>query len=407
MKVYFVSLGCPKNLTDTEVLLGKLAASGHQIVATPKQAELIIVNTCAFLATSRAEAKKTLQELATWKKKGQCKNIYVAGCLPVWNRKFNAGRAIKYADGEIDSIHLDNYRAPRIKATPPWSAYVKIAEGCANRCSYCLIPTIRGRLRVRPVTDILLEVKALVAKGVKEIIFIAQDTTAHPDFADLLRKTAKIKGLKWVRIMYTHPAHLTDEIIEVIARNKAIVKYLDLPIQHACDKILNAMERRYTRRDLENLISKIRRRIPEVALRSTVIVGFPGEGEAEFQELLSFVRSVKFERLGAFTYQKEKGTPAEKMRGQVPEKVKLERFQKIMRAQARISREKNRKMIGQLIATIIEGGSQGRFIGRSYMDAPGIDGTVIVSSSKNLPPGKIVKVRVKKSRTYDLFGGLT
>jgi len=405
MKVYIVSLGCPKNLTDTEVLMGKLANSGYEITTSPSEAKVIIVNTCAFLKTAREEAIKVIQEMTKWKKKGKCKKLYIAGCLPRWmvrNREVSPPSQVsELVDGEIDSIGLFNCCVPRIKATPPWYAYVKIAEGCNNRCTYCLIPSIRGRLRQRKVPDIIKEVKGLAERGVKEIIYVAQDTTAHPNLANLLFKTTKIRGIRWIRLMYAHPAHLSDKVINVIARERKIVKYLDLPIQHVCDKILERMNRRYTRQDLENLILKIRRR--KIALRTSVIVGSPGEGEAEFQELLKFLRKVKFEKLGVFTYQKEEGTPASKMRGQVSEKVKTERLRKLMRVQARISRELNNKLIGKTLDIIIERAIHGGFLGRSYMDAPDIDGSVSVKA-KSTKPGEIIKAHITGGKTYDLIG---
>jgi ribosomal protein S12 methylthiotransferase len=397
MKAYFISLGCPKNLTDTEVLMGKLTAAGHEVVKTPRQADIIIINTCAFLKTARDEAIATIKEMAKWRKKG--KKLYLAGCLP----KTRDSQLVKSdIDGEIDSIGLFNYCTPRLKATPPWYAYVKIAEGCNNYCAYCLIPRIRGKLRFRPAADVIAEVKGLVKRGVKEVILIAQDTTAHPELPAILSGSARVPGLKWLRLMYAHPAHLTDQVIDLIARERKIVKYIDLPIQHACDKILKSMNRRYARLDLEKLIAKIRRR--KIALRTSVIVGFPGEGEAEFRELLDFVRWAKFERLGCFTYQREKGTPAAKMREQVSPKIKIERFQELMRAQARVTKN---NMVGTIIPVLIERGKAGRFVGRSYMDAPEIDGSVIVRAPKSIQPGEIVSVRVTKAAAYDLYGCLT
>ncbi|MCU0640678.1 MAG: 30S ribosomal protein S12 methylthiotransferase RimO [Candidatus Margulisbacteria bacterium] len=412
MKAYFISLGCPKNLTDTEVLMGKLTAAGHEVVKTPRQADMIIINTCAFLQTARDEAMTTIKEMAKWRKQG--KKVYIAGCLPKYwkpatkRRGFQSGhrdvqsQVSRLIDGEIDSIGLFNYCTPRIKATPPWYAYVKIAEGCNNYCAYCLIPRIRGKLKFRPAADVIAEVKGLAKRGVKEVIFIAQDTTAHPELPAILSGAARIAGIRWIRLMYTHPAHLTDALLDLIARERKIVKYLDLPIQHACDKILKSMNRRYTRHDLETLISKIRRR--KIALRTSVIVGFPGEGETEFRELLDFVRRVKFERLGCFTYQREKGTPAAKMRAQVSPKTKIERFQKLMRVQARVT-QKN--MIGNIIEVLVEGGKAGKFVGRSYLDAPEIDGSVIIRSRKSIQPGEIVKVRITGASAYDLCGCLT
>ncbi len=406
MKVYFVSLGCPKNLTDTDVMMGQFASSGHQITTDPREAETIIVNTCAFLKPARDEALATIKEMAKWKKKGKCKQLLVAGCLAKY---LNSSFVIRHSslslvDRWLDSITLPSACVPRVKATPPWTAYVKISEGCDNRCAYCLIPQIRGPLRHRPVNDVVKEAGELARRGVKEIILIAQDTTAHPQLAAILRKTARLKGLRWVRLMYAHPAHLTDRVLKVIAEEGKIVKYLDLPIQHADDKILKLMNRRYTRQDLENLISKIRRRIPKIALRTTVIAGFPGEGEAEFGGLLDFLGRVKFDRLGCFAFQPENGTPAAEMKGQVPEKIKSQRAKTLMRAQARIARELNKNLVGQVIEILIEGAVRGGFAGRSAMDAPEIDGKVFIKPAKSLTPGKIVRARVTRAGTYDLFG---
>jgi ribosomal protein S12 methylthiotransferase len=308
-------------------------------------------------------------------------------------------------DGIINSIGPHKCRTPRIKATPPWYAYVKIAEGCSNYCSYCLIPSIRGKVRFRKIDDILEEVKILAGKGVKEIIYVAQDTTAFPNFALLLKKTAKIRGIHWIRIMYAHPSHLSEHLLETISREKKIVKYLDLPIQHVCDSILERMNRRYKRLDLKNLIKKIREK--GVALRTSVIVGFPGESEVDFKELLHFIEEVRFERLGVFSFEKEEGTPANKMRGQVSEKRKTERFEKLMRAQARISREMNEKLVGKTFETLIEGMKGGYYFGRTALDAPEIDGQVFIKSENTLRPGEFVKVKISKAKTYDLIGSLT
>ena len=395
MKVYFVSLGCPKNLTDTEVLMGKLAASGHTIVNNPAAAEMIVVNTCAFLKSARAEAFKVIREMARWKKKGKCRKLYVAGCLP---KTRYALRITRYADGIIDSIGLFDYCTPRIKATPPWYAYVKIAEGCDNCCSYCLIPKIRGKLRTRKMSDVLQEVRGLVKRGVKEIIYVAQDTTAYPHFDKLLKATAKISGLRWIRIMYAHPEHLTDKLLKVIAAEKKIVKYLDLPIQHANDRILRRMNRRYNKEKLIRLIIKLRTRIPALTLRTTLIVGFPGEGEKEFRELVDFVRWARFDRLGVFPYFREAGTPANHLSGQVPDRVKRIRATAIMRLQARIAREKNQALVGRTIEAVVEG----KELGRSAADAPEIDNKLKLINNSN-KPGQFIKARVIKAAAHDLL----
>jgi len=400
MKVYVVSLGCPKNLTDTEVLMGKLVASGYEIINDPSEAEIIIINTCAFLRSARDEAEAVIKEMAKWKKQGKCRELYIAGCYPRWAKALKSKVLLRNIDGIIDSIGLFDYCTPRLKASPPWTAYVKIAEGCNNCCSYCLIPKIRGRLRARKLADILKEVKLLAKRGVKEIIYIAQDTTAYPNLSKLLRKTARISGIRWIRLMYAHPAHLKDDVIDVIASEKKMVKYLDLPIQHVSNHILRQMNRRYQRKDLENLIQKLRALIPGLALRTSVMVGLPGEGEKEFSELLEFVKREKFDRLGAFKYEREERTVAAKMKGQVKEKDKEERFNQLMRVQSRISKELNQRMIGNIIEVLIEG----KNYGRSYRDAPEIDGKVLVKSPKPLNPGEIIGVKIVGARTYDLIG---
>ena len=368
--------------------MGKLVASGHEIINNPTQAEMIIINTCAFIKPARDEAYRVIKEMAKHKKK-----LYVAGCLP----KFGIRHSTFGIDGIINSIGLFNSCTPRIKATPPWYAYVKIAEGCNNRCSYCTVPKIRGKLRLRKVNDVLKEVKLLAKRGVKEIIYVAQDTTAHPKLPVLLQKTARIRGIRWIRVLYAHPAHVTDKLLNTMASERKVVKYLDLPIQHACDKILSRMNRRYTRRDLEKLISKIRRR--SIVLRTSVIVGFPGEGEAEFQELLDFIRAVRFEKLGVFPYWKEEGTPAAKIKTRGQGSIK-----KLMRLQTRISQELNNTLIGKTFDTLIEGASPKGYLGRTFRDAPDIDGQMLVDNSKTLKPGEIVKVRITGAKTYDLIG---
>src|SRR3989339_1051813 len=393
MKVHIISLGCPKNLTDTEVIMGKLVSSGYEITLNPKEADIIIINTCAFLKSARDEVKQTVKEMRKHKKE-----IYLAGCFPKLLPKVK----LPGVKGTINSLGLFDYHTPRVKATPPWFAYVKIAEGCNNKCTYCLIPKIRGRLKVRPVHDILSEVKLLVKKGVKEIVYVAQDTTAHPKLAEILQKTCKIKGISWIRIMYAHPKHLTDKIVEIMAQEKKIVKYLDLPIQHVCDKILTRMNRRYTRQDLEKLIAKIRGRIPKIALRTSVIVGFPGENEADFAELFDFIKLIKFDKLGVFGYCREKGTPAYYKRGQVAAQAKKSRVEKLMGLQARISKGKNKKLLGKTLETIIEGTG----VGRTYRDAPEIDGQVFFSDPKSTTPGKIVRTHITGARVHDLIGAL-
>ncbi|MEA3493304.1 MAG: MiaB/RimO family radical SAM methylthiotransferase [Candidatus Margulisiibacteriota bacterium] len=397
MKAHIVSLGCPKNLTDTEVLMTKLQEEGYTFTDNPSQAELILVNTCAFIKPAKEESIDTILELSKWKNKGKCKYLIAAGCLPQ-RYKHELPEILPEVDAFIGTPRT--FKSKKIQATPPWFAYVKIAEGCSNRCSYCAIPDIRGKLVNRQIKDIVNEVKILAKAGVKEIILIAQDTSVYPHLTVLLTKISNIKGIRWIRLMYLHPAHLTDKLIDCMASSKRVLPYFDLPIQHACDKILKDMRRRYKRQDLENLIAKIRRELPQAVIRTSVIVGFPGEGEAEFKELLGFVKEVKFAKLGVFTYWKEEGTPAAKMGGQVSGKIKQQRLAKIMKAQSRISLERNKKLIGKTLETIIEGPD----FGRTCMDAPEIDGKVFIKNPRSLKPGRIIKVKITGARTYDLIG---
>ncbi|OGC30700.1 ribosomal protein S12 methylthiotransferase RimO [candidate division WOR-1 bacterium RIFOXYB2_FULL_48_7] len=399
MKAYFVSLGCPKNLTDTEVLMGKVASLGYTITTQPAQADVIIVNTCAFLKSARDEAQAVIKELAQWKKKGKCQQLFVAGCLPKLSNNHQL-TTNKYIDGIIDSTGLHSYHIPRIKATPPWTAYVKIADGCDNHCAYCLIPTIRGRLKTRPMSDVLNEVKLLVKHGTKEIIYIAQDTTAYPNLPKLLKATARIKGVAWIRLMYAHPAHLTKELIKTIAGEPKIVKYLDLPVQHASSHILRKMNRHYDKKHLLETITSLRTLIPDLCLRTSIIVGFPGETKADFVELQALIAAGHFDRLGVFPYFREAGTPAAKLPGQLSSAIKQSRLQTIMSLQQKISLRKNRTFIGRTLKVLVETPHSGR----SYRDAPEIDGKVILHSPKRLVPGTFVRAKIIRATAYDLVG---
>ena len=399
MKACVISLGCPKNLCDSEVLMGKLAQAGYALTTKESEADIIVVNTCAFLKLARKEARNLIKSLKKFKAK-----IYMAGCLPRYLDSSSEGPLP--VDGIIDSIGLFECSTPRVKATPPWTAYIKISEGCNNRCSYCLIPKIRGRLRHRKVRDIVREARDLAGHGVKEIIYVAQDTTAHPNFPEILKKTAKIRGLKWIRIMYAHPAHISKKLLDVIQKEKKIVKYLDLPIQHSHDKILRLMNRPYTGRKITRLICEIRRRIPKITLRTSLIVGFPGETDADFKNLFSFIKETRFERLGVFPYSREIGTSAAKLRGQVPKKIKKARFHKLMQLQKRISWETNKAMIGKIVEILIEGRRGKYFVGRSAFDAPEIDGSVMIKSNSRLMAGEIKKARIISARAYDLVARL-
>jgi len=426
-------LGCPKNLTDSEVLMGHLCIEGYEYTDDPSSADVIIVNTCAFLSSARKESLDVIKEMAAYKSKGVCKSLYVAGCLPKYEvkskkpeaRKGMGTRKIPYVDGIIDSIALHDCHAPRIKSTPPWTAYIKISEGCNNNCAYCLIPSIRGRLRTRKVADVVKEVQGLADRGVKEIVFVAQDTTAHPKFPEILKKASKIKGVRWIRIMYTHPKHIADELIEIMAKEKKILKYIDLPMQHSSDKMLKAMSRGYDRRHLEDIIAKLRKKMPGIAIRTTFIVGFPGETQEDFEDLKYFIEEMRFDRVGVFPYSREKGTKAYGMKGQVSEDLKRRRAEALMKIQERISRRKNRGFIGKTVEVLIEGsrqtarsprrptangsGAVSRFVGRSYRDAPEIDGVVKIAyrggfQTRRYNAGDIVRVKITKAGTHDLEG---
>ena len=429
---HIVSLGCPKNLTDSEVLMGHMRHSGYDYTGDPASADVIIVNTCAFLSSARKESLDVIKEMAAYKKNGVCRQLLVAGCLP---RYVRVGRAVPAGrqdrplpnsiDGVIDSIGLHDCHVPRIKATPPWTAYVKISEGCNNNCAYCLIPSIRGRLRNRKTSDVIEEVRSLAGRGVKEVIFVAQDTTAHPKFPEILKKTAKIKGVRWIRIMYTHPRHITDKFIDVMAKERKILKYIDLPMQHSSDKILKAMNRGYKRKYLEALISKLRKKTPSIAIRTTFIVGFPGETQEDFEDLMDFVKTMKFDRVGVFPFSREKGTKAYNMKGQVREDLKRGRAEALMKMQEKISKKKNEGFIGKKMDVLIEGAglkpartnSLRKYFGRTYRDAPEIDGVVSVidrGGFKTRPynsgrpytvcPGDFVKVLVTRAGTHDVEG---
>jgi ribosomal protein S12 methylthiotransferase len=450
MKIGMISLGCPKNLTDTEVILGKLVSAGHQITNDESDADVLIVNTCAFIKPAIDEAKAEIKRAVALKRRGTIKYVIVAGCLPQ-RMKFDKCLSKKetslvdcfIGSGGIDRINeylkgisgspdhripgypkkkscLFDWKTPRVKVTPKHCAYIKIADGCDNKCTYCSVPKIRGPYKSRKMPDIIKEAKLLAESGVRELIIIAQDTTYYGEdvygkfkLPALLKKLCRIKGIKWVRLMYAHPAHFSDKLIKTIAEEKKIVKYLDLPIQHVCDRILRLMGRRTTGRKIVDLIGKIRSSVPGIALRTSLIVGFPGETKRNFNELVKFIQKERFERLGIFTYSRESGTSGALLRGQVPEQIKKSRYHQAMRLQNQICRQINERKMGKVISVLIDRIENGRLIGRSPSDAPEIDGSVIISlprlaggRKKNLLPGEIVKVRVSKASAYDLFGSL-
>ena len=434
MKAGFVSLGCAKNLVDTEVMLGLMQQHGIELTPNPADADILIVNTCAFILSAKEESITTILNLAEYKE-GRCRSLIVAGCLGqlygqqlldempevdavigtgAWNRIIEAieetlsGRRVVLI-GERPIIY--NAKTPRLRTTPNYTTYVKIAEGCNNRCSFCSIPLIRGRQISRPIKDIVAEVEQLSSQGVKEINLIAQDTTAYgidiygrPQLVELLRELVKV-DVHWIRILYAYPRRFTDELIDLIAAEPKICKYVDLPLQHASNKILKLMNRPDTRESIEELLSKIRERIPGVAIRSTFIVGFPGETEEDFQELKTFLQTQRLDKVGVFTYSREEDTAAYDLPDQISEEVMQERYHDLMSMQSLISQELNESLEGQELEVLIENRDEEVpevVAGRSYRDAPEVDGLVYIENDGRSKAGDIVKVKVLAGFVYDL-----
>ena len=434
MKAGFVSLGCAKNLVDTEVMLGIMQENGIELTTNPADADILIVNTCAFILSAKEESITTILNLAEYKT-GRCRALIVAGCLGqlykrelldempevdavigtgAWNRIMEAieevlsGRRVILI-GEREIIY--NAKTPRIRTTPNYSAYVKIAEGCNNRCSFCSIPLIRGRQISRPIEDIRAEVENLAAAGVKEINLIAQDTTAYgtdlygkPKLVELLRELVKV-DVHWIRILYAYPRRFSDELIDLIASEPKICNYVDLPLQHASNKILKRMNRPDTRESIEALLKKIRAKIPGVVIRSTFIVGFPGETEEDFLELKNFLKEQRFDKVGVFTYSQEENTAAHDFPDQISEEVMQERYHDLMSMQSLISQELNEELEGRELEVLIEWRDEevSKVVaGRSYRDAPEVDGLVYIENDGRSEAGDIVRVKVLAGFVYDI-----
>lgn len=429
MKIGFISLGCSKNLVVTEELIGLFKKRNYVIVSDPLEAEILVINTCGFIESAKDEGIKTILEMADYKEKN-CKYLIVIGCL-VERYKEELEQEIPEVDlfvrikdynnlwYEIDKLIQNkeekdflNYK-DRVITTGDVMAYLKIAEGCSNFCTYCAIPYIQGKYISRKYEDILDEAKLLASKGIKELVVIAQDTTKYgidlygkKRLAELLDDLSKIDGIEWIRFLYSYPESIDDELINVVKNNPKICKYFDLPIQHINDRILKRMNRKTTGNDIRNLIKKLRTEIPNVILRTTLIVGFPGETDEEFNELCLFVKDVKFDRLGAFAYSAEDGTPAAKFKEQVLEKIKEERQNIIMEIQQEVSKDNLLGKIGNvydcLIENITEDGKY--FIGRSYMDVPSEDGVIYIKYNPMYMINEFVKVKIIDSSFYDLYG---
>lgn len=434
----FISLGCPRNLVDSEVMMGFLKKHGFSIRSPGDGVDICFVNTCSFIESARKESVETVLEAASLKKKGSVGYLVVCGCMAQMYKdhlmkevpeidmiigtndfhkltpileKIRSKKPFSVVTDELNYLYDEH--SPRFSLTPPHYAYVKISEGCSNFCSYCIISRLRGDFRSRSISSVLGEVENLAAKDrLKEINLIGQDTTlfgidryGRMALSDLLRRLCRLKNsVEWIRVLYTHPAHYTDELIDTIASEDKICKYLDIPIQHISDKILKLMNRKTDRKKIESLIKNIRKKIPGLILRTSVIVGFPNETDRDFKELVSFIQDTKFDRLGAFTYSREDGTKASKMKGHVGEKIKTERLDKVMRIQQRISSDLNKRYIGNVIDVLIdEDCGKEEFAGRSRADAPEIDGNIFVKG-RRVKPGNIYKVKITGAMEYDLTG---
>jgi len=428
-----VSLGCPKNLVDSEVMLGILKHAGVELTANEADADILVVNTCGFIGDAKEESIDAILSLAEHKKTGRCRKLIVAGCLSQ-RYKDDLSESLPEVDcfigtGEYHRIaevieegfrervlvglptYIHDYTTPRIISTPGFYAYVKVAEGCSNHCSYCSIPSIRGEFRSRPIESVVKEAESLAAQGIKEINLIAQDTTSFgrdrgEGLEPLLKRLIPIVGIEWIRLLYLYPGRITDEVISILGNEEKVLPYIDLPLQHISPPVLKAMNRQYTRAGVEALIEKLRTRLPGVTLRTSMIVGFPGEKESDFRELLDFVEGVKFDRLGVFTYSREEGTPAYSMKGQVPKKVKAGRMDAIMSAQREISLEKNELLIGSTVKVMVEGANDDNdaapMKGRASSQAPDVDGVVYLAGG-HAEPGSIVSAKVTGAGDYDIY----
>lgn len=444
MNIGVVSLGCPKNLVDSETMLGLIHEENYEITNDPSEAEIIIVNTCGFIESAKEESINTIFQMAEYKKSGSCKYIIVTGCLSqryaeelfnelpeadaiagvevydeigsIIKRVMSGERFIMLERSKPDVIYTSKETfLPRILTTPSYTAYLKIAEGCDNCCSYCAIPKIRGPYRSKPMEQVLKEAKALADNGVKELIVVAQDTTRYGEdlpggkllLADLLKELNKIESLKWIRVMYCYPNNFTDELIETFASLDKVCKYVDLPLQHASNRLLASMNRYDTREEVETLLAKLRKRIPGIVIRTTFIVGFPGETDADFEELKEFVEQQRFENAGVFAYSQEEGTVAGAMPNQIPDEIKQERYHELMALQAQISEEIHKYTEGQTLEVLVEGieeDGSGLHYGRSYREAPDIDGLVFIENPGDIKPGCFVKVNILQGFTYESVG---
>lgn len=438
-KILFISLGCDKNLVDSEVMLGILADRGFEMTDTEVDADIIIINTCCFINDAKEESINTILEMAEYKKTGPCKALIVTGCLAQrykqeivdeipevdavigtskYDEIFDAvDQALKGSHFlDVDDLdRLPSVPGKRILTTGGHYAHLKIAEGCDKHCTYCIIPKIRGNYRGVPMEQLLAEAASLAEQGVKELILVAQETTLYgvdlygkKSLHILLKELAKIKGIRWIRILYCYPEEIYPELIETIKNEKKVCHYLDMPIQHASDAILKRMGRRTTKAQLKETVSLLRKEIPDIVLRTTLIAGFPGETQEQHEELMEFVDEMEFERLGVFAYSPEENTPAASMPDQIPEEIKEERRDAILELQQEIAFDKAADMVGRTLYAMIEGkvADEPAYVARTYADSPDIDGYVFVNTGEMLMSGDFVKVKITGSAEYDLIGEL-
>lgn len=439
MKILFISLGCDKNLVDTEVMLGMLASRGYEMTNDEQEADIIVINTCCFIHDAKEESIQNILEMAEYKKNGSAKALIVTGCMAeryrqeildeipevdevlgttAYDRILDAVDAALAGQHEVMTADLDALPLPetkRLVTTGGHFAYLKIAEGCDKHCTYCIIPKIRGNFRSVPMERLLKEAQDLAEQGVKELILVAQETTLYgkdlygeKSLPKLLRELCKISGIRWIRILYCYPEEITDELIQVMKEEPKICHYLDLPIQHANDTILKRMGRRTSKQELIDIVQKLRKEIPDICLRTTLITGFPGETQEQHEEVMEFIDTLEFDCLGAFTYSPEEDTPAATFEDQIDEEVKEDRQADIMELQQEIAFDKAEDMIGREVLVMIEGkvADENAYVGRTYRDAPNVDGLIFINTDVELISGDFAKVKVTGALDYDLIGEL-
>jgi len=439
MNILFISLGCDKNLVDSEVMLGLLDKKGYQIVDSEEDADIIVVNTCCFIHDAKEESIQTILEMAEYKKEGKLKALIVTGCLAQryqqeiideipevdavlgttsYDHIVEAVEEALAGNGHVvleDVDALPDVKEKRLVTTGGHYAYMKIAEGCDKHCTYCIIPKLRGNYRSVPMEKLLAEAKDLADQGVKELILVAQETTVYgkdiygeKSLHKLLRELCKIAGIQWIRILYCYPEEIYDELIQTIKEENKVCHYLDLPIQHASDAVLKRMGRRTSKTQLVEIIEKLRKEIPDISLRTTLITGFPGETQEQHEELKDFVDEMEFDRLGVFTYSPEEDTPAATMADQIPEEVKEDRQAELMELQQEIAFDLAEDMVGREVLVMIEGkvADENAYVGRTYKDAPNVDGLIFINTDEELMSGDFARVRVTGALEYDLIGEL-